>query len=293
MTTHLRRRQHARHGTLKRLCAVASFAVSLGLASPALASPDLATAENAYAALDYPTALAAAENVLAQRGLGHDVLTRATRVAALSHAALGHADQAKQLFSTLLEYDSEFKVDTKLGPRFTEPFAEARGYWQAQGKKPGMEVQAIIQWHQVGQIRATTADPLGIVKRLVVGFRWAPAREYTSVNVEPGTRQVDVPASGGSTRLDYYVRALDAKDNAVFEEGSPEAPKTVVVNEPARSAQEERTSFFGSPLFYIIGGVVIAGAAAGGYFALRPTEYTASPNGRTLLGAGCGAAKCE
>ncbi len=277
--------------TLKSFCAAASLAALVALSAPAFAGPDadLATAENAYAALDYSNALTAAEAVLAQRGLGHETLTRATRVAALSHAALGHGEQAKQLFTTLLQYDPDFKVDSKLGPRFAEPFAEARGYWQAQGRKPGMEVQAVIQWGQPGQIRVATQDPLSIVKRVVVAYRWAPARDFTTANVEPGARQVDVPANGsGSSRLDYYVRALDGKDNAVFEDGSPDSPKSVNVSQPVVTREEEKKSIFSSPVFYIIGGVILAGAATGGYFALRPTEYTASSRGRTVLGAGCG-----
>ncbi len=282
--------------TFKRFCAVASLAAAIAVSAPAFAGvdSDLATAENAYAALDYTNALTAAEAVLAQRGLGHDTLTRATRVAALSHAALGHGEQAKQLFTTLLQYDPDFKVDAKLGPRFAEPFAEARGYWQAQGRKPGMEVQAVIQWGQPGQVRVTTQDPLSIVKRVVVGYRWAPARDYTTANVDPGSRQVDVPAnSSGSARLDYYVRALDSKDNAVFEDGSPESPKSVTVNEPEKRVTEEKKSIFSSPVFYIVGGAILAGAAAGGYFALRPTEYTAATKGRTVVGAACGIERCQ
>ena len=282
--------------SLKHLCAAASLAAMVALAAPAAASPesDLATAENAYAALDYTNALSAAEAVLAQRGLSHETLTRATRVAALAHSALGHGEQAKNLFTTLLQYDPDFKVDSKLGPRFSEPFAEARGYWQAQGRKPGMEVQAIIQWGQPGQIRVATQDPLSIVKRVVVAYRWAPARDYTTANVDPGARQVDVAANAnGSQRIDYYVRALDAKDNAVFEDGTPDQPKTVVVNEPPKAAQEEKKSIFSSPLFYIVGGAILAGAATGGYFALRPTEYTPSSRGRTVIGASCGIDRCQ
>lgn len=282
--------------SFKSFFAVAALAAAVAVSAPAIAGveSDLATAENAYAALDYTNALTAAEAVLAQRGLGHDPLTRATRVAALSHAALGHGEQAKQLFTTLLQYDPDFKVDAKLGPRFAEPFAEARGYWQAQGRKPGMEVQAVIQWGQPGQIRVATQDPLAIVKRVVVGYRWAPARDYTTANVDAGSRQVDVPANGsGSSRLDYYVRALDAKDNAVFEDGSPDGPKSVVVSEPAKPVTEEKKSIFSSPVFYIVGGAILAGAAAGGYFALRPTEYTASTKGRTVIGASCGIERCQ
>ena len=257
------------------------------------ADAELATAENAYAALDYPSALASADAVLARGNLSHDVLTRATRVAALSHAALGHADVAKQQFILLLEYDPDFKVDSKLGPRFFEPFAEARGYWQAQGRKPSMDVQVAIAYGEPGDIRVSTSDPMNLVKKISVGQRWAPKREYTTSDGDASGR-VEVPANPkGSTRLEYYVRALDAKGNAIFEAGTPNAPKTTTVTEPAAAGQEKKKSIFASPIFYIVGGAVLAAAATGGYFALRPTEYTAPTTGRAVLGVTCGSARCD
>lgn len=285
--------------SIKNLVSVLAFVAVTAVPSFALATPesDLASAENSYAALDYPAASAKADEVLAQRGLSHDVLVRATRVAALSHAALGHGDKAKEYFTLLLGYDPEFKVDSKLGPRFTEPFAEARGYWQAQGRRPSMDVQAVVQYGQAGQIRVVTVDPMNNIKRVAVGYRWAPARDYTNVTVDPGTKSIDVPANpGGAGRLDYWVRAMDSKDNAVFEEGTPDGPKTVIVSEPANRAggvTEEKKSFFGSGLFFVATGVILAGAAVGGYFLLRPTEYTPASTGRTSFGASCGNVRCE
>jgi hypothetical protein len=268
-----------------------SVVATSGLAS-ATPESDLATAENAYAALDYPTATSTAEQVLGQRGLSHDVLTRATRVAALGHAALGHGEQAKQNFVLLLQYDPDYKIDPKLGPRFSEPFAEARGYWQAQGRKPSMSVQAVVQYGQPGQLRVTTVDPMSTIKRVAVAYRWAPAREYTNATVEPGTRSVDIPVNpNGAGRLDYHVRALDAKDSSVFEEGTAEGPKTVNVNEPPRAAGgvgEEKKSFFGSAPFFIGAGAVLVGGAVAAFFLLRPTEYTPATTGRGVLGPSCG-----
>lgn len=283
--------------SVSRFHGVLAFTVLTSVAVVAHASPegDVATAETAYATLDYPAAAASAEQVLNSRGLNHDVLTRATRVAALSHAALGHGEKAKEYFVLLLQYEPDYKLDTKLGPRFSEPYSEARGYWHAQGRKPSMDVQAVMQHAQAGQIRVTTVDPNNTVKRIAIGYRWAPAA-YTTVTVEPGTRTVEVPASPkGSGRLDYYVRAADAKDNAVFEDGTVDAPKSVMVNEPSRAGavQEEKKSFFGSPVFLAITGVVVAGAAVGAYFAFRPTEYTPGNVGRGVVGVNCGTARCE
>lgn len=284
---------------IRRTLAAGVLAASLAVSSPGSAAPeaDLATAENSYAALDYAGALSAAEAVLAQNHLSHDVLTRATRVSALSHAALGHADLAKQQFITMLEYDPDFKVDSKLGPRFSEPFSEARGYWQAQGRKAGMDVQVVVQYGQAGDIRVSTRDPLGIVKKVSAGHRWAPKRDYTTVEVEPNGKAIEVPPNPeGTTRLEYWVRAVDAKGNAVFENGTPEAPQFNIVTEPQRGgggAGEKKKSFFANPVVLVVGGALVAGAAAGLFFAFRPTDYQTPNTARGVLGAGCGGARCD
>lgn len=282
--------------TKRNVWLTAAFLAAMTIANVAQAADgDVAVAENAYAALDYPAAVTAAEAVLAQRGLSHDLLVRATRVAGLSHAALGHAEQAKTHFVSMLQYEPDFKVDSKLGPRFSEPFAEARGYWQAQGRKPGIEVEPIVQWGQAGQLRVQTSDPLNVLKKVTVAYRWAPAREYTTSSVEPGTRNVEIPANPqGSTRLDYYVRAADARDAAIFEVGTADAPKSTTVNEPARGAAgEEKKSIFANPLFYIVGGALVAGAAVGAFFLFRPTEYTPTTQARGTFIANCGADRCN
>jgi hypothetical protein len=283
------------HRCLVRTSLVATLVLGASAASAATVEADLATSEMAYASLDYGSALSAAESVLAQRGLGHDVLTRATRVAALSHAALGHVDQARQLFTVLLQYDPDFKVDAKLGPRFSEPFAEARGFWQAQGRKPSMDVLAVVQWGETGQIRVVTVDPLNVVKRVAISYRWSGTREYKTDNVDAGARNIEVPAnSEKQTRLDYFVRALDSKDNAVFEDGTPEGPKSVSVAAPQRSGPaEQKRSIFASPVFYVVGGALLAGAAAGSYFAFRPTEYTPTTAARSNFQPICGNDKCN
>lgn len=274
-----------------------TIALWLGVPSTSQAAPEgeVSVAENAYATLDFPAALAASESVLAQHGLSHDVLVRATRVSALSHAALGHGEQAKQQFILMLEYDPEFRVDAKNGPRYTEPFAEARGFWQAQVRKAGMDAQAVVQWGQSGEIRTVVRDPLSVVKTVAVGYRWAPERQYTTSETALPTKPVDVPANpGGSSRLEYFVHALDAKGNVVFETGSPESPSSVTVTAPsAGKAQQEKKSFFASPLFFVAGGAVLAAAAVGGFFALRPTDYQTATTARGLVGASCGGSRCD
>ncbi len=276
---------------------VAAVATSSGVTFAQQPAPDVASAENAYAAVDFAQAVNTAEKVLKQSGLSHDTLVRATRVAGLSRAALGDGDQAKEHFVALLAYEPDFKVDSKLGPRFQEPFSEARAYWLAQGRKPGMEVQPLLKYTTGGVLKINTRDPMGKVKTVSVGYRWAPSRDYVVSALPLGAQQVDIPeARSGSTRLEYFVKAVDARDNAIFEDGVPESPKSVFVTEPPRAAggaTDEKRGFFASPVTWVTGGALLVGAGVLAFVMLRPTTITPATQGRTTFGPSCGGVSCD
>lgn len=229
-----------------------------------LAKADLAKAEQAYSALDYPTANATASAVLQRGDLPHDELIRATRILALSSVALDKTAAAKDAFVLLLTYDPSYTVDTKLGPRYREPFNEAKGFWSSQSSKPGMDTQVMVSARAPGSIRVTTHDPTSVVKRVIVSYRWAPAKNFVQAAAKTGDSHVDVPAApAGATRLDYFVRAEDAAGSIVFESGSANAPRFGVVQAESASggSAKESKSVFASPIFWIVTGVVVAGAA--------------------------------
>jgi hypothetical protein len=158
-----------------------------------------------------------------------------------------------------------------------------------------MDVELALQWRQRGEIRVTVRDPMNAVKRVSVGYRWAPSRDYTISTTDPaGTKQVEVPANADTpARLEYFVRGLDAKDGAVFEEGTPELPKNAEVREPARAGAAEKGSFFTSPVFLAAGGVILVAAGVASYFVLRPTTYNPSSSAHSVIGASCGATRCD
>lgn len=280
---------------------LAPFVISLAVAATssvarAEGSVDerLSEAENAYAAVDYGVALTKAEEVLSRSELTHDALKRATRVAALSHAALGHTAESKAQFVKLLAFDPSFTLDKKLGPRFAEPYQEARGFWQAQSQKPGLSVDADVSWGHPGQLRVSLRDPLNLVRSVIVAHRFGQG-DFELAKLAEGQRAAPVRATEErSARLEYWAKAVDDRGNAVFEDGSPEQPKSLVLVQPAASRDERGRGVFASPVFWVVGGVVLAGAAAaGGYFAFRPTEYTPSTTTRAAFTLNCGSARCE
>ena len=252
---------------------------------------DVETAELLAGKLEYDEANKVAERVVAKHGLSHEQLLRAYKVFAVTHAVLDHEDAAREAFILLLTYDPEYTVDTNLGPKVSAPFYEARGYWRAQTVKPGIEVAASLRAQETGTLRVTTRDPTHIVKKVNVGIRWDSKGDFTISTVSAGDgSQVEVPTSPvGHTRLDYYAQALDDRDDVVIELGNPSLPKTALAD-PAGTGKpkaEEKggKSIFGSPIFWTVAGVLVAGGATAGFFLLQPKD----PTSATLTsGAQCG-----
>ena len=252
-----------------------------GGASSLQATPaDVETAEQLYAKLDYEGANAVAERVVKKTGLTHDQLLRAYRVLAVTCAILDKEEQARDAFLQLLTYEPDYQADPNLGPKVNTPFMEARGSFRSLSSKPGIEVAASISTNG-GTLRVTTRDPTRIVKRVSVGYRWTSSGEYSISHVNPGEVVVAVEVAAppaGRTRLDYYVQALDERDNAVLEAGNPSVPKSAfaeagIAAGPAKGGgKSEGGSIFASPIFWIATGIAVLGGGAAAYFAFRPQD---------------------
>ena len=262
---------------------------------------DVETAEQLYAKLDYDKANEVAERVIKQKNLTHDQLVRAYRVLAVTNAILDKDEQAREAFLHLLVFDPEYTVDTNLGPKVSTPFVEARGQFRSLPTKPGMEVVANVR-SDGGQLRVTTRDPTRIAKKVAVGYRWTSSGEYTVSTIGIGDATVEVaPAPSGRTRLDFYALALDERDNAVFEAGNPQVPKSAFAEAGSRpvagggagstGSDKGGGSLFSSPVFWVIAGGLVAGGATAAFFAFRPedpaTRAALSPQIR------CGAELCK
>ena len=249
--------------------------------APQAAPADVETAEQLYAKLDYEGANAVAERMAKKTGLTHDQLVRTYRVLAVTNAVLDKEEQARDAFLQLLTYDPEYQADPNLGPKVNTPFMEARGSFRSLSSKPGVEVATSLSTNG-GTLRVTTRDPTRMVKRVSVGYRWTSAGEYTVSQLNAGEQTVAVEIAAppaGRTRLDFYVQALDERDNAVLEAGNPSVPKSAFAEAGGGGggagkaggggapgpAKPESGSLLSSPFFWIAAGAVVIGGAAAAY----------------------------
>lgn len=263
--------------------------------APLQAPADVETAEQLYAKLDYEQANQVAERVVKKTGLTHDQLVRAYRVLAVTYAVLDKEEQARDAFLQLLVYDPDYQADPNLGPKVNTPFMEARGSFRSLPSKPGIEVSATVSTSG-GTLKVATRDPTRIVKKVNVGYRWTSSGDYTVTQVSAGEAQaVEVSAAPqGRTRLDFFVQALDERENAVLEAGNPAVPKSAFAEAGPRGGgggKAEGGSVFGSPLFWIIAGAAVAGGGTALFFAVRPQDPPTSAQLSPVIN--CGATRCN
>jgi hypothetical protein len=274
-------------------------------ARDAVAGPkeDLEKAELLYGNLSYDEANKLAVSVTRQKGLTHDQLVRAYRIAAITHAILDREDPARDAFVMLLTYEADSQADPNLGPKVTTPFFEARGFWRGQPVKPGIDATATLKAKEPGTFKVTVRDPSHIVKRAQSGWRFGPTGEFKVRPITPGDPvTIDIPAPPANvTRFDYYVQAFDEKDNVVLETGNDKQPKTTTIEVPAPvvvagptgpGTEKKSGGIFSSGVFW---GVLAGAAAIGGgtaiFFATRPSQEAGSASFAPSLN--CGGARCN
>jgi hypothetical protein len=248
---------------------------------------DVETAEQLYTKLDYDRANELAERLTKSRNLTHDQLVRAWRVLAVTNAILDKEEAARDAFLQLLVFDPEYTVDAALGPKVSTPFVEARGQFRSLPSKPGIDVIANVR-SDGGQLRVTLRDPTRIAKRVSVGWRWTSSGDYVVSQLPPSDGTVEVAAAtGGRTRLDFYAQAVDERDNAVFEAGNAQVPKSAFAEPGPKPPPAAGTtakpassgSVFSSPIFWVAAGVVAVGGGTALLLAVRPED----PPTRALL----------
>ena len=270
------------------------------------APADVETAEALFGKLEFEEANKVADRVTKLRGLTHDQLVRAYKILAITHAFIDHEDPAREAFVLLMTYEPDYQVDPNQGPKVTTPFYEARGFWRSQPTKPGLDVAAQVRGQESGTLRITTRDPTHIVKRVAVGYRWGQSGDYTTSSNAPGNGvQVEVPAPPtGKSRLEYYVQALDDRDDVAFESGNPLAPKSAIADTSAppmtppdsgrdRDKDKGGGGIFSSPIFWTITGIVVVGGATTAFLVLRPKDTAAPTQASLAPSLQCGTTKCN
>jgi hypothetical protein len=271
---------------------------------------DIDTAEQLYAKLDFEEANKVAERAIRQRGLPHDTLVRATRILAITHAVLDHEEEARNAFVALLFYEPEYEIDPKLGPKVTTPFFEARGLWRAQPQRPGLEAVPVLHAGEAGTLRVTTRDPTQMVAKVIVGFRWGASGELQTSTTSPGDSvPVELPEPPqGKTRLDYYVQAIDDRDRVLMEIGTPQAPKTALVDTTGTAGggaltkggakegakEGEGSSIFASPVFWGAAAAVVVAGSVTAFLLTRPKDPAPPTSAALAPAVNCGiGSKCQ
>ncbi len=247
---------------------------SICVASPASAQSALADAESAYQDIDFERTRERANAALREGGKSKRQLVRIYELLGISAAASGDAQASRDAYVRMLAIDPEAQVDSDLSPRFREPFMEARGYWSSRSDQLDVEVRFD---RARGALRVLLSDPVGMANQTKLMSRLPGTIEFAEAT-RPANDSVrfDVSGAADAGAIEYVLRVEDEYGNTIIERGTEEEPNRVGQLSGAVSSgsggnngggeEDGGGSVLKSPWFWVVTGVVLAGAGVGAYF---------------------------
>ncbi len=240
------------------------IAACLALAPGAWAqgvSSSLSDVERAYAEVDYERtrtlAIAAIQQGKNDRGTTGELYL----LWAIAAAALDQHEEARRAFSQALAANPELKLERNLSPKIRAPYLEARGAMSGAGGNLPLELTVQRRGRE---LELGLRDSLRVADSLTFSARAEASKAFTQWRFGPRPLR-RVPLPGGS-ELQYFVQALDEHDNVLFELGTADDPRRLVLvssDQPrtrATTLERDRTPL---PYYVTSGAFAALGIAAG------------------------------
>lgn len=263
--------------------------VLLAMTAGAHADGDPAAIDRARAAMsssDYPAADAALREALASGTHNPAELVEIYRLSGIVSGSLGNAPAATEMFKRLLALAPAATLPPKISPRITAAFTEAQTYFKAHAP---LRVKLETTDVPPAVTLIAVSDPLRMITgaRVIIVADGKPAAPVQRA----GTQRIEL-ALPRASRLELRVVALDQHGNRLIELGSADVPIAVVGGKQLESqptpatgstvapssttaaqtsivTSVERRPLYAQP--WLWGGVTVAFAATGAWFAYRTT----------------------
>lgn len=244
----------------------------------------IAAAEKAYEEVDFAGAYAASCPGLSIGNADAEQTARLHVLCGMSGAALGKDEEAKQHFVVALAIQPELRLDRDLSPKIRGPYLEAQGRWGNSSER--LSVRALSPGSKQ-ELSLKIVDPAHLVLRVEVNLRSQGQSTYQSTSLESKPVLTLAPQQ---TPFEYYVRLLDAHNNALTELGSEAEPIEFQARQrslpastsapAANGTNANRTSpkrSYWLPVTLTLGGV--ASTAVGVYFNVKREDAAHQWNG--------------
>ena len=236
------------------------------------ANPLIRQGQQQYDDLEFEQALQTLSAALIRAGNSASQNTTIYRLLAFTYLALSREEEAAGAYRSLLAIEPDFVPGADVAPQTRSFLERVKTAWDAEGR-PGFQTRppapVTVRHRSPAQaergtevaLEATVDDPDNRVRSLVFAYhQGASEAEDREVfrridGVRDGsTYRATLPADAIAPPLvEYYLEALDANGLPVAGRGDVSAPLRIAVPAPGGS-------IFASPWFWIITGVVVAGA---------------------------------
>jgi len=260
---------------LSSIVLVLVLAISLA-AAPALAqgrgNPLIRQGQSQYDDLEFEQALQTLSAALIRAGNTPQQKTTIYRLLAFTYLALGREEEAAGAYRSLLSIEPAFVPGADVAPQTRTFLDGVKQAWEAEGR-PGFQTQppapVTVRHRSPAQadrgtevaLEATVDDPDNRVRSLIFAYHQGASQaedrevfQRIEAAREGSTFRATLPAEAVAPPLvEYYLEALDANGLPVAGRGDVAAPLRIAVAAPS-------SSIFASPWFWIITGVLVAGA---------------------------------
>lgn len=251
------------HSVVIALAIAASLCMDLRTAS---ANPDLQEAKLAVADLDYERALNHLERALLWGRSSPEQVSEILLLSGQVQAALGDADKAEQFFFEMLTLDPSIALPTGSSPKLMEPFAKAR---ERISTSQGLIAECELDASVPAVVVTVTSDPGSLVDGARAIYRLPDSKDTAGglQTVEVRSRDAITLALPAVDRLQLYCALIDKYGNQLLEMGSPTDLQTLKLPRRARDGAGPSQPWIKHWATW--GGLTVASAAAGGFFASR------------------------
>jgi tetratricopeptide (TPR) repeat protein len=252
------------------------FPVDAPLAQLGPRSAEAQEAERLMGEGEFDRAVRVLQRGLNQPDVTDDELVELYRLMGLAQLYLGNEDRAREAYEKLLQARPDYELPRSTAPKIRELYGRIREDIRKRRVRPVTIHFEPVREHLGGEPLEveTRVEDLALGARAKLYYRRAGAQAYSSVDfVREKSREdfratipaYELPAEARPYDIEYYLEVADAAQRRLAGRGDPFNPLYFTVRAVTErgAVGEAPDAWYRKPWVWVVGGVVVAGAAGG------------------------------
>lgn len=238
-----------------------------GLSAECRSNPYLPRARDQYDRLEFDPAARTLQRAVEHARNCREDLAEIYRLKGFIDAINAERERCQRAFEILLALDADYRLPADVPPKIRACFEDALSVpSERRSLAVRHETPSSVAPNAPLAVQVQVQDPLRLVDQVQVWFRRAGVQVYTTVSARADDQisvvipALSLPGTPEGYELEYFVRAVDRWEGALYESGSASVPMSFRVEKDDRSSPVVESWWFWTAI-----GVVALGAAATAY----------------------------